>query len=97
MITKDDIATYRATYPREYWERKAKELGFNCSSPLGAVFAVNALCDAYEEIEKQRDELLVALKTIYNHRPFGKNGTEYALTVEDVARNAIASVKGNAA
>lgn len=53
MITKDDIATYRATYPPKYWEQKAKELGFHCSSPLGAVFAVNALCDAYEALERE--------------------------------------------
>ncbi len=25
MMTKDDIATYRATYPREHLDQKAKE------------------------------------------------------------------------
>ena len=64
MITKDDIATYRATYPREYWEQKAKEQNSYCVAPVGAILAVNALCYAYEEIERQRDELLAALEYV---------------------------------
>ena len=62
MITKDDIATYRATYPREHLDQKAKEQNLHCGTPLGSVLALNTLCDAYEEIEKQRDELLAALE-----------------------------------
>lgn len=93
MITKDDIATYRATYPREYWERKAKELGFNCSSPLGAVFAVNALCDAYEEIEKQRDDLLVALEALIDMDVSYQRGRKVVEAVEN-AIDTIARVKG---
>ena len=65
MITKDDIATYRATYPLEFWARESQKHKSYCVAPIGAVFAINALCDAYEEIEKQRDELLAACeKTI---------------------------------
>lgn len=93
MMTKDDIATYRATYPREYWERKAKELGFNCSSPLGAVFAVNALCDAYEEIEKQRDDLLVALEALIDMDVSYQRGRKVVEAVEN-AIDTIARVKG---
>lgn len=43
---------------------------------------------------QQRDELQEAIETIYDLRPFGKDATEYALTVEDIARQAIVSVKG---
>ena len=61
MITKDDIATYRANYNLDDFG-VAGSLGFPTK---GACAAINALCDAYEEIEKQRDELLAACeKTI---------------------------------
>ena len=61
MITKDDIATYRANYNLDDFG-VAGSLGFQTK---GACAAINTLCDAYEEIEKQRDELLAACeKTI---------------------------------
>ena len=58
MITKDDIATYRANYNLDDFG-VAGSLGFPTK---GACAAINALCDAYEEIEKQCDELLAALE-----------------------------------
>ena len=92
MMTKDDIATYRATYPREYWEKKAKEHNFHCVAPLGAVFAINALCDAYEEIEKQRDELLAACEKTISENGHLADGD--VCTLIDFKR-AIARVKAN--
>ena len=59
-----DIKCYRINYDRKYWANVAAKVGNQCSSPVGAVFAVNALCDAYEDIAKQRDELLAALLEI---------------------------------
>ena len=53
-----DIKCYRINYNSKYWANVAAKVGNQCSSPVGAVFAVNALCDAYEDIAKQRDELL---------------------------------------
>lgn len=91
MMTKDDIATYRVTYPRAYWEKKAKEQNFHCVAPLGAVFAVNALCDAYEEIEKQRDELLAACEKTISENGHLADGD--VCTLIDFKR-AIARVKG---
>ena len=89
MITKDDIATYRATYPREHLDQKAKEQNLHCGTPLGSVLAVNALCDAYEEIEKQRDALLTASEIFMSHGVC--EISYYAI------RDAIAIAKGNAA
>ena len=57
-----DIKCYRINYDSKYWANVAAKVGNQCSSPVGAVFAVNALCDAYEDIAKQRDELLSALE-----------------------------------
>ncbi len=57
-----DIKCYRINYDSKYWANVAAVVGNQCSSPVGAVFAVNALCDAYEDIAKQRDELLAALE-----------------------------------
>lgn len=59
-----DIKCYRINYDSKYWANVAAVVGNQCSSPVGAVFAVNALCDAYEDIAKQRDELLAALEKI---------------------------------
>lgn len=59
-----DIKCYRINYNSEYWANVAAKVGNQCSSPVGAVFAVNALCDAYEDIAKQRDELLAATEAI---------------------------------
>ena len=53
-----DIKCYRINYNSEYWANVAAKVGNQCSSPVGAFFAVNALCGAYEDIAKQRDELL---------------------------------------
>lgn len=58
-----DIKCYRINYDRKYWANVAAKVGNQCSSPVGAVFAVNALCDAYEDIAKQRDELLEVMLT----------------------------------
>ncbi len=93
MITKDDIATYRATYPHEYWEHQSKKLKSDCVAPLGAVFAVNALCDAYEEIEKQRDELLTALESLIDMDVSYQRGRKVVEAVEN-AIDTIARVKG---
>lgn len=57
-----DIKCYRINYNSKYWANVAAKVGNQCSSPVGAVFAVNALCDAYEDIAKHRDELLAALE-----------------------------------
>lgn len=57
-----DIKCYRINYNSKYWANVAAKVGNQCSSPVGAVFAVNALCDAYEDIAKQRDELMAALE-----------------------------------
>lgn len=106
MITKDDIATYRATYPREHLDQKAKEQNLHCGTPLGSVLALNTLCDAYEEIEKQRDELLAAAERQFNadhvliNMPHGctKDEHETALNEHTNAhyelRKVIARVKG---
>ena len=51
-----DIKCYRINYSSEYWANVAAKVGNQCSSPVGAVFAVNALCDAYEDIAKQLAE-----------------------------------------
>ena len=59
-----DIKCYRINYDSKYWANVAAVVGNQCSSPVGAVFAVNALCDAYEDIAKQRDELLAATEAI---------------------------------
>ena len=93
MITKDDIATYRATYPREHLDQKAKEQNLHCGTPLGSVLALNTLCDAYEEIEKQRDELLAALELLYDHCRLYHRDVEKNNVGEQVSA-AIARVKG---
>ena len=58
MMTKDDIATYRANYNLDDWG-VAGSLGFPTK---GACAAINALCDAYEELELQRDKLQFSLE-----------------------------------
>ena len=47
----------------------------------------------YAELKQQRDELLAALNAIHELRPLGIGSSEYALTVESMARAAIAKVK----
>ena len=69
-----DIKCYRINYNSKYWANVAAKVGNQCSSPVGAVFAVNALCHVYEDIAKQRDELLAALDVaLENLRPHGDN------------------------
>ena len=94
-----DIKCYRINYNSKYWANVAAVVGNQCSSPVGAVFAVNALCDAYEDIAKQRDELLAALEKCRKELSawMRDHGDDIA-TQEAVAdaRAAIASVKGGA-
>jgi len=91
-----DIKCYRINYNSKYWANVAAKVGNQCSSPVGAVFAVNALCDAYEEIAKQRDELMAALEKCRKELSawMRDHGDDLA-TQEAVAdaRAAIASVK----
>ena len=87
MITKDDIATYRANYNLDDFG-VAGSLGFPTK---GACAAINALCDAYEEIEKQRDELLAACEKTISENGHLADGD--VCTLIDFKR-AIASVKG---
>ena len=88
MITKDDIATYRATYPREHLDQKAKEQNLHCGTPLGSVLALNALCDAYEEIERHRDELVSVVGYAVDNPEFVSEA------FDAMCRAALASVKG---
>ena len=92
-----DIKCYRINYNSKYWANVAAVVGNQCSSPVGAVFAVNALCDAYEDIAKQRDELLAALEKCRKELSawMRDHGDDIA-TQEAVAdaRAAIASGKG---
>ena len=88
MITKDDIATYRANYNLDDFG-VAGSLGFPTK---GACAAINALCDAYEEIEKQRDELLAACEKTISENGHLADGD--VCTLIDFKR-AIARVKAN--
>ena len=85
-----DIKCYRINYNSKYWANVAAKVGNQCSSPVGAVFAVNALCDAYEDIAKQRDNLLAALERI-------SLGAQNSMTTKEglgkEVRAAIASAK----
>ena len=87
-MTKDDIATYRANYNLDDFG-VAGSLGFPTK---GACAAINALCDAYEEIEKQRDELLAACEKTISENGHLADGD--VCTLIDFKR-AIASVKAN--
>ena len=104
-----DIKCYRINYNSEYWANVAAKVGNQCSSPVGAVFAVNALCDAYEDIAKQRDELLAAMEGLHKVCEIalsGKDGKQHtyfetraghlveATEAMQAAESAIASVKG---
>ena len=82
-----DIKCYRINYNSEFWANVAAVVGNQCSSPVGAVFAVNALCDAYEDIAKQRDELLAAM--IHIQQVACSGSPELG-----IATDAIACVKG---
>ena len=63
-IDAETISCYRTNYPPEYWQSVANKVGNQCSAPVGAVLAVNALCDEVERLHKQRDELLAAAEAI---------------------------------
>ena len=97
-----DIKCYRINYDSKYWANVAAKVGNQCSSPVGAVFAVNALCDAYEDIAKQRDELLAAAEAIEIN---GEECLDFdectamLVPIDDYHKlvEAIASVKGGAA
>ncbi len=58
--------------------------------------AIEAAERKIARLTKQRDELVAAIKEIYNLRPFGRHATDYSVTVEHYCRNALASVKGGA-
>ena len=87
-----DIKCYRINYDRKYWANVAAKVGNQCSSPVGAVFAVNALCDAYEDIAKQRDELLASIANVEKVK--GRYHTEIAWKRLSELAKSIASVKG---
>ena len=96
--TPDIIKCYRIYYNSKYWANVAAEVGNQCSSPVGAVFAVNALCDAYEDIAKQRDELLAALERFMDSHEECTDFdgfTAQIVSMDDYhqAQEAIASVK----
>lgn len=94
-----DIAAYRITYEPEAWTRIAKETGNYCCSPLGAVLAVNALCDEVERLRaelaamtKERDEYGNALHDLLNAADDSDDaqyGTLSASFVRDVCKIAL--------
>ena len=63
-IDAETISCYRTNYQPEYWQSVANKVGNQCAAPVGAVLAVNALCDEVERLHKQRDELLAALSDL---------------------------------
>ena len=94
-----DIKCYRINYNSKYWANVAAKVGNQCSAPVGAVFAVNALCDAYEDIAKQRDELLAALERFMDSHEECTDFdgfTAQIVSMDDYhqAQEAIARVKG---
>ena len=88
-IDAETISCYRTNYQPEYWQSVANKVGNQCAAPVGAVLAVNALCDEVERLHKQRDELLAAIK----RAKYWMAGSEAKRILEE----AIASVKGGAA
>ncbi len=93
-----DIKCYRINYNSKYWANVAAKVGNQCSSPVGAVFAVNALCDAYEDIAKQRDELLAELQRFMDSHEECTDFDGFAAQIVSMddyhqAQEAIASVK----
>ena len=94
-----DIKCYRINYNSKYWANVAAKVGNQCSSPVGAVFAVNALCDAYEDIAKQRDELLAELQRFMDSHEECTDFDGFTAQIVSMAdyhqaQEAIASVKG---
>ena len=57
---------YRVTYDVEFWKKECEAKG-HCSSPFGAVLAVNALCDEIERLRGQVRVLREALKDVRNN------------------------------
>ena len=88
-IDAETISCYRTNYQPEYWQSVANKVGNQCAAPVGAVLAVNALCDEVERLHKQRDELLAAIK----RAKYWMAGSEAKRILEE----AIASVKGGEA
>ena len=95
-IDAETISCYRTNYPPEYWQSVANKVGNQCAAPVGAVLAVNALCDEVERLHKQRDELLaalIALKTANGAQNF--NGWHEAFNPAiQMANAAISNAKG---
>ena len=94
-----DIKCYRINYNSKYWANVAAKVGNQCSSPVGAVFAVNALCDAYEDIAKQRDELLLAFERFMDSHEECTDFDGFTAQIVSMAdyhqaQEAIESVKG---
>ena len=94
-----DIKCYRINYNSKYWANVAAKVGNQCSSPVGAVFAVNALCDAYEDIAKQRADLLAALERFMDSHEECTDFDGFAAQIVSMAdyhqaQEALASVKG---
>ncbi len=57
MMDGEQIECYRINYDVEYWKNVVEKVGNHCSSPFGAVLAVNALCD---EVDRLNEKLQVA-------------------------------------
>jgi hypothetical protein len=73
-MTESDIACYRVNYEQAAWDRAEAEKGFFCA-PIGAVHAVNALCD---EVERLRAAIIQTLNE-NGHLADGDNCTLIAL------------------
>ena len=91
-IDAETISCYRTNYQPEYWQSVANKVGNQCAAPVGAVLAVNALCDEVERLHKQRDELLSICEEL---RESAEYWSEYDVPLGIVERltAAIASVK----
>ena len=51
-MTPDTIATYRANYDHEAWERITQGWRLHVVPP-GAILAINALCDEVERLQRE--------------------------------------------
>jgi hypothetical protein len=92
-MMRPDIDSYRVNYDLMKWD----DVRYANFPAPGACAAIATLCDAYEAVEKQRDELLEALETVNESAVcFAKN--EYSISAEAISKveNAIASAKGPA-
>lgn len=57
MIEAEDILIYRENYEPTYYERAAAKMGSQLVVPLGAVWAIRALCDEVERLNARVREL----------------------------------------